>query len=160
MREYFMAVVLTALFGGISTELLPEVSGIRPHMKLITGLCVLLVLVLPAKDTIISISDFARRLDLSVLLDGEVGEESYDALFEGTLSRYSEEELGRYLGIAIAKQFDIREEDCRASVRLNSEGNAESVLVLLSGSAILSDPYQIEAYVNGLLSCPCNVAVD
>lgn len=160
MKEYFLGVVLTALFGGICEELLPESSGIRPHLKLVTGLCVLLVLVLPMKDAITAIGSFAGRLDLGVLLENEESKESYEEIFEGTLSRFSEEELGRHLGTLIAKRFDLSEGDCRAVVRLDLEGKASSVLVLLSGEAILSDPYKIEAYVNELLSCPCDVAVE
>ncbi len=160
MRDYFLSVILTALFGGITTELLPENSGVKPHLKLLTGLCVLLVLVLPAKDAIASVAELAGRLDLGALIEGEEERGEYEDILDSALSRYSEEEIGRCLGALIGKRFDLREGDCRARVWLGDGGEVRKALILLSGSAVLTDPYAIEAYVNGLLDCPCDVAVE
>ena len=80
MKAYFLAVILTAVFGGICEELLPENSSVRPHMKLVTGLCVLAVLVLPAKDVFVSVGDFAGEIDLGALLAPEEKSEEYEAI--------------------------------------------------------------------------------
>ena len=49
MKQYFLSVILVSVFGGTLEELLPEGSAVRPHMRLVTGLSVLLVLFLPVK---------------------------------------------------------------------------------------------------------------
>ncbi len=160
MKAYFLAVILTAVFGGICEELLPENSSVRPHMKLVTGLCVLAVLVLPAKDVFVSVGDFAGEIDLGALLAPEEKSEEYEAILEGSLSRYSEEEIGRYLGELLEGEFDLSDGTCRVAVALCEDGTVSRALVTLSGVSILTDPYKIEAYVNQLLSCPCDVAVE
>lgn len=160
MKAYFLAVILTAIFGGICEELLPESSSVRPHMKLVTGLCVLAVIVLPAKDVLTSIGDFICRIDLDAILESEEKAEEYEAIFDGSLSRYSAEEIGRYLGALLEDEFELADGTCRAEVVLGADGTVSRALVCLSGSSILTDPYQIEAYVNERLSCPCDVAVE
>ena len=160
MKAYFLSVVLTALLGGIASEILPERSGTRPHLKLVTGLCVLLVLVLPAKDTIRALADFAGRLDLGVLLENEESREHYEEILDSALWHYSEEELAERLGALLRREFELSEGECRTRVWFGEEGVPQKVLVLLSGGAVFSDPYRIEAYVNELFSCPCDVAVE
>lgn len=160
MKVYFLSVILTAVFGGICEELLPESSSVRPHLKLVTGLCVLAVLVLPAKDLLVGIGELALSLDLGAVIEEERDTGEYEAIFEGSLSRYSADEIGRYLGELIETKFGLSEGTCRASAVLDDSGGLSRVVVCLSGMSILHDPYEIEVYVNELLGCPCDVAVE
>lgn len=160
MKAYFLAVILTAIFGGICEEVLPESSSVRPHMKLVTGLCVLAVIVLPAKDALISVGDFFGRIDLDEILENEQKEEEYEEILDGALSRYSAEEIGRCLGELLEAEYGLADGTCHASVVLGADGTVSRALVTLSGTSILTDPYKIEAFVNALLACPCDVAVE
>lgn len=160
MKTYFVTVILTALFGGICEELLPERASARLHLKLVTGLCVLAVLVLPAKDLLIGIGDFWEEVDFGALLSEESAREDYEELFLSSLSRNAGEEAGKYLAELIEEEFALSAETCRVTLYLSEDGSAERCLVYLSGTSVFQSPYEIEAYVNALLSCPCDVAVE
>ena len=157
MKRYFLSVILAALFGGICEAILPEGNATRTHLKLVTGICVLSVLVLPMGDLIAEMGEFVKSIDLDGIME-DAGE--YDEIFEGALSRYSAEEIGRYVGDAVTREFSLPEGTCRATAVLNADGTLSRVLIVLSGTAILSDPDRIEQYVNERLACPCDVATE
>ena len=160
MKTYFLSVLVVALIGGICEELLPEGSA-RQNLRLAAGLCVLAVLILPAKDALTGLSDLAARIDLSGLIapETEAGED-YESIFSDAMQSHSAREAGDRLAALVGAQFGIDAGDCRAEVELSADGSASRVLITLSGRGILKDPHAIIQYVNGLLSCPCDVAVE
>ena len=160
MKTYFLSVLAVALVAGICEEILPEGSAHR-HLRLAAGLCVLAVLVLPAKDALMGLSDFVTRIDLSGLVATETGAgEDYEALFSDAMQSHSAKEAGDRLAALVGSAFGIDAGDCRAEVELSADGSASRVLITLSGRGILQDPHAIILYVNGLLACPCDVAVE
>lgn len=154
-----MSVVLVALCGGIFEELLPERSAMRSHLRLVAGLSVLLVLILPAKDALRSLSDFVSSLDLSGVLSEGAGEE-YEELTRELLTRYSTAEAERLVAARITEALSLKEGTCRAVITLSESGELARVTVLVSGRSILESPYEIEEFVNAWLSCPCDVIAE
>ena len=158
MKGYFFSVILTAVLGGVATELLPDTSGMRPYIRAVTGFLVLAVLVLPMKEVLLGLGSFFETVELEQVFPGEAEEEAYESIFEDALSRFSGEEAEKSVSALLERTFALKEGTC--SVRLTVEnGEIRRVLVMLSGRSALTDPRLIEAYVNEHLSCPCDVAV-
>lgn len=161
MKTYFLSVILVALFGGICEELLPEGGGMRHPMRFVTGLCVLAVLVLPAKDAIVGIGRFLAESDLGGILSEEAGDlEDYEAVLRDSLAQFAADEAERSLARTVEERFGLAKGSCRAELTLTDAGKPERVLVCLSGFSVLKDPREVAEYVSGLLGCPCDVAVE
>ena len=159
MRTYFLSLILVSLFGGICGELLPENGGLRPHLKLVTGLCLVAVLVLPAKDLLREMGDFFVDLGAGEYLAEHQSEADFSHIFADSLSRSGAEAAGELLSERLTEVFALKKDTCRAEIYFSDDGEPSRVLVCLSGASVLQSPYEIEAYVNELLSCPCDVAV-
>ena len=160
MKAYLLAVIVAAVFGGLCEELLPDGGGMRKQMTVVTGICVLAVLVLPLKDALYGLGQFFGEIELSELIGSEERAEEYESVFDGAMQRVSAEETGRLLGERLSEEFDLKAETCRAAVVMGESGEVKRVVVYLSGSSILQSPYEIEEYVGRLFSCPCDVAIE
>ena len=160
MRRYFLSVILAALFGGVCEEVLPENSSVRPYMKLVTGICVLAVLVLPLKDFLIGLGSFFTSVELESFFPDEGDLHPYESVFEESLSRFSVAEAEDALAELLIERFQMQEGSCRAEIRIGEAGEVTHVLVCLSGFSMLKDPREVGAFVSELLSCPCDVAVE
>ena len=132
----------------------------RKQMTVVTGICVLAVLVLPLKDALYGIGEFFGGIELSELIGSNEGAEEYESVFDGAMQRVSAEETGRLLGERLSEELDLKAGTCRAAVVTGEGGEVERVVIYLSGSSILQSPYEIEKYVGKLFSCPCDVAIE
>ena len=162
MKTYFFSVIVTAIFGGICGELLPEQASSRQYVKLVTGLCVLLALIVPAKDALVGLGDFFSSLDLDAIA-GDTSYEglsSYESTFESALGRFSLSEAERCLASAVSERFALPDGACRTEITVSDDGTLSRVLVCLSGGGIWHDPHEIAAYVEARYGCICDVAVE
>ena len=159
MRTYFLSVIAVAVFGGICEELLPEKNAARPHVRLVTGLCVLLVLILPVKDALGSLGALFGSLSLEEILGEEGSEEGYESIFDAILSDYTREEAERIIGAELTEALGLREGTCRAEITVGESGELLRVKVFVTGGAVLESPYGIEELVNERYGCPCDVVV-
>lgn len=157
MKEYFLAVIFTAMLGGIATELLPDSSGMRSYVRAVTGFCVLAALILPMKAPIEGLGDLLRSISIDGILSSE-GEEAYESVFENALDHYVTEDAEAALAHLLENAFFLQAGTCEVRLTMQ-EGEVVRVLVLLSGRSMLEDPRPIAAYVEERLSCPCDVAV-
>ena len=159
--RYLLAVVLTALLGGLCEELLPARSALAERLRLVSGICVLAALVQPLGGAIASLGSLIPSVELGALLDGEEsGAEDYEALLDASLGRYASEEAARLLAHLIEERFGLRAASCRVEMTLREDGTVGRVLVTLSGLSVLTDPREICDYVSERLGCPCDVAVE
>jgi hypothetical protein len=63
----------------------------------------------------------------------------------------------------LEKRFEITPGEVRCIVVWNEEDGAtvpKQVTVVLSGKAIWKNPQDMEAFVEGLLGCPCSSAIE
>ena len=158
MKSYFLSVIVLACFGGICEELLPSRAKTQPYVRLVSGLCVLLALVLPAKDAIAGISDFLTSFGED--FEAESREDFYEELFLGTFSGLTAEAAEQYLAEQLTKVFSISAGGCRTEMTLAEDGTVCRVLVCLSGEGIFHDPHAIAEYVREQCGCPCDVVVE
>lgn len=168
MKAYLITVVWAAVAGTLA-ELIgvdEEGSGAK-LLRLITGLMILSVVVAPLRSLLQIGPDAlldrlwgvcARAETTAVELGEQYARQTVDFIRAAG-------ESGASAAVArlVAQQFALSEEDCRAAVELTEhEGQFSplSVRIILSGKAILADPYAIESYLAALFSCPVSVALE
>ena len=75
----------------------------------------------------------------------------------------SAREAEESVGILLAERFGISAQDCRVDITLGGtaeEITLEEITVVLSGRAVLADPYTIEAYLSTLFGGVAVVAIE
>lgn len=151
-----MSILGAAVMVGMVTVLCPEGEGggIKRHVGFVGALCILCILVSPTAELAKVIEELS--LDELVATEKQYDREYYGEYYSDYLTRLGEQSGSDTLKELLCRRFDIAEGQC--AVRLTvSEGKATDVTVILSGRALLRDPYEIEEYVEGLMSCPCKV---
>ena len=159
MREYLMSVICAAITVGIISVLVPEGEGggLRRHVGLIGALCVVAILISPAQHLLEFLGGLSEG-DWRV--DTEQGVEQYEAEYSKYLASLGERELADGLAKLICEKFDISSEQCHVNAKIgqyDGQAVAEQITVILSGTALLRDPYAIEEFVSELLGCECTV---
>ena len=152
--------MITALVGILTPA--GERGGIEKHMKLLTSLFLLCVILSPLTDLVGSLRD---RFENSLLPDGEVDSQadSYKEQMEQSLQNASSAYFVRLLTELLEERFEISQGDLVCAVQWKQEGDALSpthVTLILSGSAIWKDPRVMEDFVEELLGCTCNSAIE
>lgn len=159
MREYLLSVVAAAIAVGAVTALMPEGEGggLRRHVSFVGALCVLAILISPVGELMGFLGDLSFR-SFGTVEDGTKSE--YEEIYAEYLQYASAENLSDSVAAMLCDRFDIPPEQCRVRVRVGSRDGraaAEQVTVILSGSALLRDPYEIEGFISDLLGCECVV---
>ncbi len=159
MREYLMSVICAALAVGVIGVLMPddEGGGLRRHVGLIGALCVVAILISPAHHLLDFLGGLSER---DWAADTEQDVEQYESEYSKYLTSLGERELAEGLATLICDNFDISPEQCHVNAKIgqyDGQAVAEQVTVILSGTALLRDPYAIEEFVSELLGCRCTV---
>lgn len=159
MREYLLSVVCAAITVGIIAALVPEGEGggLRRYVGLIGALCVVAILISPVRQVL----DFFGGLSAKALnITSEQSAEMYEDEYKKYLQSLGERELSESIAEAICDKFDIQRRLCHVKAeiyRYDDVAEVGRVTVILSGSALLRDPYEIERFVADMLKCECTV---
>lgn len=168
MKAYVITVIWAAVAGTL-VELIgaDEEGGGAKLLRLLTGLMVLSVVIAPLGSLL--------QIGPDALLDRLWGAyedartaswESWEQYARQTVDfirTAGESEASAAVAQLVAQRFEVPTEDCRTAVELtehDGEFSPSSVRVILSGRAVLADPYAIEAYLAELLACPVAVALE
>lgn len=159
MREYLLSVVCAAIAVGAVTALMPdgEGGGLRRHVGFVGALCVLAILISPVGELL----DFLGGLSVDDW--GTLGNETetkYEQIYAEYLQSVSADNLADSVVEVLCDRFDIPPEQCKVRVQVGScDGRAvaEQVTIILSGGALLRNPYEIEGFISDLLGCECTV---
>ena len=168
MKAYLMTVIWAAVVGTLA-ELIgaDDERGGAKLLRLLTGLMILSVVAAPLRGLL--------QIGPNALLDRLRGAyddaqaalaETGEAYADQTLDLIRETgEAGASAAVSelVAEQFTLPGECCRAEVEMidrNGEFSLSSVRVILSGKGVLADPYAIETYLEELLNCSAEVAVE
>ena len=156
MRQYIMNVVGVAILSGLADQILPEKGKLRAHVRLLCGLCLLLVMVAPLGKVLSSLPSFFED-GMAALEDagGETGE--YDKILEGTVKEAVRAELTEALSQKLEKEFGVNAETVRIGISFEDGEplRLKRVLVTLTGKDIFRNPYTIEETLSSLLGCEC-----
>lgn len=152
MQQYLMGLFALALCCAVVEMLSPdgEGGGIARHIKLMSALCLLCVLLSPVVTWLRegeSLPDHLRDFWDGLTQDAEDTEQEL-------LDRWEQE--SERLDIALAEEtvaemletkFSLSSEDCRVSLTLDDGGNITCVRVALRGRGIWCNTHEMQAYI-------------
>ena len=161
MKEYIITLVGAALFCGFVEMLSPdgEGGGIKKHIKLLSSLCILCILIAP----LVSFAQEVKAYDLGAALS-EIGDETYDEKYDEicnkSIASYSESELGRICEERLMRELDVEQGGVRVDVRTEYQNDILSVTlatVRIYPEALAKDPRDMERIVSEMLGCECEI---
>ena len=160
IKTYLLSIFATALLITVVDILAPG-GGLSKHLKLVTSLVFVCILISPSLAFTERLKDFANG-DWELAIEGDM-EEHYSSELQNALDDASKEYFENMLELTLCKEFDIAEDNLRVAVEWI--GDAENlrpgkVTVILSGKAIWKNPAKIEEYVTSLLGCACVSAIE
>lgn len=156
MKSYLISLAAVAAVAALAGLIAPE-GGKQTGLRLVTGLCVLLVVVTPIVSGVRALTD----PDFSSFSFGDSKAEEYESIFADGIREAGGAYLAERLCEALASRYSCPASDF--AVRFSFSGNGEevtAVLVLLRGRAVFLNTYDLEEYVAELFSCPVTTAVD
>lgn len=164
MKAYILSVVGVSLIAAMLILLTPDGKGgsLGKHIKLLTSLALLCVIIKPFLSFAKSLSDTNIDKFKDSILEGTETGGLYEGIFYESLSDMSADKLEKELKDIISKKFGIDNEDININAEYRIEENSVSFVrinVILSGGAIFKSPYEIEAYVKELtgIECKCSL---
>jgi hypothetical protein len=164
MKTYLLTLIAAALVAALVGILSPEGErgGIGKHMKLLTSLFLICVLIAPLERVIDGLRSLADGSFEITLPEGE-GKEDFRTELESSMNSASASYFGEMLTQTLEAQFSIQTGDVRCAVKWENNGEnlaPTRVTVYLSGKAIWQDPRAIEAFVGELLGCECITVIE
>ena len=156
-----MSVIGAALISGVITAVLPDNGGggaLKKYDGFIASLCVLCITIAPAMSALDTLAEFFDGgLDSWI----EKSEADYKTDYYAYLATWGRENAEEGIRELICREFSIDREDCHVSTDVseeNGELRLDRIRVILSGTAILENPYKIEEYLIDLFGCECSVS--
>ena len=164
MQAFILSLISAALAVAILSILSPSGSsdGIAKHVRLLSSLFLICVMLAPVKEFITGIQDVANgtltlpELDIPDRSDTE-------ELLQSALDGASKEYFVQSLTLLLEEEFGIATGNARCVVKWAQTEDGEkpeTITVILSGNAIWKDPSRIEAFTKDLLGCECVTAIE
>lgn len=155
MGEYILSVVGAAFCVGLLEELLPSEFGTKVYLRLLTGLCLLAILIAPVGKCLSGVAELFGELSFLE----EEQENEYEKILRENLGEAVKEELVAAVKRDLAARFGVKNEKTEVGIQLGGEEglSVTRLVITLRGGDILKDPYEIEEYFGGLLNCECRV---
>lgn len=159
MQTYLLSLLGGALAAALVGILAPE--GASRHIRLVSSLFLICVLVAPLPKAIGSVSSWFEELEEAADA-GESGGGDYAAQLEAAMESASRSYFAQSLTQMLEQRFSIPAGEIRCTVRWqqDEELRPERVTLVLSGSAIWKNPAEMEEFVTGLLGCECVTAIE
>lgn len=158
IKGYVISVMCVSIVGSLVSLLSPEGEGggLGKHVRLVFGLCIVIVLINPIKDVVC----YIKNAEYEWVKDGgDQNSEKYEEIFYESYSSAEIENLKGGIKQLLYDRFEIDGSECEISVSLNSEGGLDRVLVTLYGGAVWKNTEEIEGYLYGILGCEIVTAV-
>ena len=164
MQAYLITLIAASMTVTLISLLFPsgERGGLLPYLRLFTALFLLCVLISPIRGAIMSLHDLLEG-ELTVPGIESPPEDPYREELELAMNAASTEYFAQALTRMLESRFgiEIGQIRCHVDWRLDSGQLSPSrVTVILSGRAIWKDAGAIEAYVENLLGCECDSAIE
>ena len=157
MGEYIVGVVGAAFCVGLLEELLPSEWGSKIYLRLLTGLCLLAILLAPVGRCLGGLSDLFSSLSFFE----EEQENEYEEILRETVGEAVREELSAAVKRELSERFGVKDDGTSIGIQFREDGalSVSRLIIGVTGSDILKDPYEIEEYFEGRLGCECQVVV-
>lgn len=157
MGEYILSVVGVAFCVGILEELLPNEYGSKAYVRLLTGLCLLAVMLAPVGRLLHALPDLFWEISDLETKEGE----RYEEILSESMGEAVRDVLAEAVRSDLSKKFNVKNERTGVGVMLDGgeKLSVSRLVITLYGSDILKNPHEIEAYFEKLLDCECVVIV-
>ena len=152
MRGYILSIICISVIGSVISMLSPdgEGGGISKHIKLIFGLCVVIVCINPINDIV----NYINELDFDSIIERPESEsEKYSEIFDGAYESAETDNLKNGIKQILSDRFDIDGSECKVSVTLTENRALSRVVITLYGGAVWKNTNEIEDYLKNLLGC-------
>ena len=166
MTGYFWGLLAFAICCAVVELLAPsgEGGGVAGHIKWMSALCLLCVLVTPIAKVLSGEGDLIGRMEAAIddwLTEGEQAQDKYDEQWQ---QQYEELDV-RYAEAAVSlmlqQRFDILAEDVQVTLQVDEQKtHITAVCVGLGGQAIWLNTHEIEAYIEQTLGCECTTYIN
>ncbi len=167
MREYIYGIVVLSAAMSVIFALTPEGrgQGLKKHIRLISSICLLCVLIEPAAELIDGIRDMGENIFGSIADSENELYERYDSIYEDYLDGKYGENIGQAVKDALYEKFGIKNENCRISTEFSYSEEygvkvPRKITVVLRKSAVLTDPLAVKDFVSELFGCEAEVALE
>jgi hypothetical protein len=157
MLNYILSVVGVALCVGILEEMLPSSYGSKAYVRLLTGLCLLAVMIAPVGNVLRAIPDALEQM--AQWDEGEEEGGRYEEILKGSMSGAVRDTIKTAVREDLSEKFGVNAEktDVGISFEEGEEICVKRMVITLRGVDILKNPHEIEDYFERLLSCECVV---
>ncbi len=141
-----------------------EGGGISRHVKMLSGVCLLLVLWTPLSALMRGGGDLSGRLANAIenwLREGEEQQEDFSQIWQGEQERLDLMYASEMIKELLIDQFEISGEDISVQVETDEAGERISlVCVALRGQAIWLDTHKMQSYLNEILQCESTIYLE
>ena len=164
MAGYFLGVLAFAICCCVVELLTPsgEGGGVAGHVKWMSGVCFLCVLVIPLSQ-IMAEGNLSGRIEQMIddwLSLGEQAQEEYNDRWEEQYEEMDAAYAEASLSYLLQERFAIAPEDVTVCVQADEAGERiVSVHVGLSGRAVWLNTHEIETYIEQMLGCECTAYI-
>lgn len=164
MTRYFLGLLAFAVCCAVVELLTPsgEGGGVAGHIKWMSGLCLLCVLVTPIAE-ILSEGNLIDRLEGALdewLTEGEQAEEEYQDQWKEQYEHMDATYAEASIAYLLQEKFEILPEDMAVRIKADATGERiEAVYVGLGGRAVWLNAHEIEAYIESMLGCECTTYI-
>ena len=161
MKEYIFILIGVSIICGIVQTLAPDSSGdgIKKHVKLVSSLCILCLILAPISTIISGLSENGLKLG-EWWGEGEVSEERYAEVYKESMEQYTAEELGEKCKNMVADRFEIDRDIFDVNVFVvceNERLTVDRAVLSLHKTTDQNDPRLILEYISSLLECECEI---
>ena len=164
MKEYFFSLFLAAALIALVGILAPGKAsgGIAKHLRLLSSLFLLCVLISPISSALDSIFEWLQNGEAPPFSE-ESPQPDYGEIASDALDEASRAYFAQMLALTISEEFSVSPEELHCTVTWEIRDGTPTpsrVTLLLSGKAIWRDPTPFKNAVQALLGCPCDVVID
>ena len=159
MKTYFLTLLGASVAVALVGILAPNASS--KHIKWISSLFFICVLISPLPKTIESIRD--RTEELTNGTSGDAVSEDYGDRMEEAVNSASKTYFAQTLTQMLEQRFSIPAGEIRCSILWEEDGEQfcpSKITLILSGSTIWKNPADMENFVTNLLGCECVSAIE
>ncbi len=162
MREYLLSLLAATLVISVLHILTPagEGGGLYKHYRLLSALLLVCLLLSPLAGTLDVLQDI---MDGSFRFpwEEEEGTPDYREELDAAMNDASQVYVAQLLTQTLETEFSIPAGELRCVIEWNPDGSKPTlVTLLLSGSAIWKDARAMQSFVEELLNCPCQSAIE
>ena len=161
MKDYIITLISVSIICGIVHILAPGGTGegVKKHVKLISSLCVLCIMIAPVGGFLESLEETEFKI-LGEYTQSDDQKNEYDKIYNDMISEYSAEQISKKSEEILRERFFLKEGDIRVTVCFSESESGtviSEVAVVLYSGAVGKNPREISACVEEILKCKCEI---